>query len=215
MYFTFVHTVAFKKNFPGPWSDSHGRRRRPLIFLPIVGQILTDGLCILNVYFWNWPPQIAALFEAVTPGLFGARNMFWVGVISYISDTSPIELRTLKYGVINAIYTISTLIGTGLAGFINVGLGFYGSFIVPILLNSIAFLIGLILIKDSSQPYDKSVVWLKPKHFLKNYMNIFKRATKYYTVSLVAMVSCQSILVGRIGGKLQLLILKLYILFSV
>lgn len=156
----------------------------------------------MNVYYWNWPPQIAALFEAITPGLFGARNMFWVGVISYISDNSPTDLRTLKYGIINAIYTISTLIGTGLAGFINVGIGFYGAFMVPIMLNSTAVMISLIFIKDSSNLYDKKVVWLKPKYFLKSYMSVFKRETKYYTISIMAMLLCHSILVGRIGGKL-------------
>lgn len=187
----------------GPWSDSHGRRRRPLILIPLLGQVLTDSFCILNVYFWNWSPQIAAIFEAITPGLFGARNMFWVGVISYISDNCTNESRTLKYGIINAIYTISTLIGTGLAGFLNVGLGFYGAFLVPISLNLIAFTVGLIFIKDTSIPYDKNVVWLKPKYFMQNYLNVFKGSSKSYSITLATLLLCQAVLVGRIGGKLS------------
>ncbi|VVC34000.1 Major facilitator superfamily,Major facilitator superfamily domain [Cinara cedri] len=185
----------------GPWSDSHGRRRRPLIFLPIIGQIITDSLCLLNVYFWTWPPEMAAIFEAITPGLFGARNMFWVGVISHISDNCPNEMRTLKYGVINAVYTISSLIGTGSAGFVNVRLGFYGAFIIPALLNVAALAIGFFFITDSSQPYDKNIVWLKPKRFFKNYMSVFKRDSKYYAVTLVTLLLCQSVLVGRIAGE--------------
>ncbi|XP_025191167.1 proton-coupled folate transporter-like [Melanaphis sacchari] len=185
----------------GPWSDSHGRRRKPLILLPLIGQILTDSLCILNVYFWNWSPQIAAIFEAITPGLFGARNMFWVGVISYISDNCTNESRTLKYGIINAIYTISTLIGTGLAGFLNIGLGFYGAFLVPISLNLIAFMVSSIFIKDTSKPYDKNVVWLKPKHFMQNYLSVFKGGDKNYSITLFALLMCQAVLVGRIGGE--------------
>ncbi|KAE9530506.1 hypothetical protein AGLY_010968 [Aphis glycines] len=185
----------------GPWSDSHGRRRKPLILLPIIGQVLTDSLCILNVYFWNWPPQIAALFEAITPGLFGARNMFWVGVISYVSDTCKNESRTLKFGIINAIYTISTLVGTGLAGFLNVGLGFYGAFLVPIMLNLIAFTVCIILINDTSKPYDKNVVWLKPKYFMESYLSVFKGSDKNYSITLVALLACQAVLVGRIGGE--------------
>uniref|UniRef100_A0A2S2PNE3 Solute carrier family 46 member 3 n=1 Tax=Schizaphis graminum TaxID=13262 RepID=A0A2S2PNE3_SCHGA len=185
----------------GPWSDSHGRRRRPLILLPLVGQVLTDSLCILNVYYWNWSPQIAAIFEAITPGLFGSRKMFWVGVISYISDSCTNESRTLKYGIINAIYTISTLIGTGLAGFLNVGLGFYGAFLVPILLNLTAFMVGIIFINDTSLPYDKNIVWLKPKHFMQNYLSVFKGSSKHYSITLVALLLCQAVLVGRIGGE--------------
>lgn len=185
----------------GPWSDSHGRRRKPLVFIPIIGQILTDGLCILNVYFWNWPPHVAAIFEALTPGLFGARSMFWIGVITFISDNNPNELRTLKYGIINAIYTVSTLIGTGLAGFINVWLGFYGSFIISILFNLFGIMIVLNLIQENSTEYDKNVVWLKPKYFYRGYMNIFKKTTKYYTITIIALLLCQAVLVGRIGGK--------------
>ncbi|CAH1709564.1 unnamed protein product [Aphis gossypii] len=185
----------------GPWSDSHGRRRKPLILLPIIGQVLTDSLCILNVYFWNWPPQIAALFEAITPGLFGARNTFWVGVISYISDTTTNESKTLKFGIINATYTISTLVGTGLAGFLNVGLGFYGAFLVPIMLNLIAFTVCIILIKDTSKPYDKNVVWLKPKYFMESYLSAFKGSGKNHSITLVAILLLQAVLVGRIEGE--------------
>lgn len=172
-----------------------------MIFLPIFGQVLTDSLCILNVYFWNWPPHIAALFEAITPGLFGARNLFWVGVVSHISDRNPNDLRTLKYGIMNAIYTISTLIGTGLAGFLNVNLGFYGAFSVPIILNLMAILIGLYFIKDNIELYDKDVVWLRPKYLFQGYLSIFKKGSKIYTIALVALLICQGVLVSRIGGK--------------
>lgn len=172
-----------------------------MIFLPLIGQILTDGLCILNVYFWNWPPHVAAIFEAITPGLFGARSMFWIGVMTSVSDNNPNELRTLKIGIINAAYTISTLIGTGIAGFINVGLGFYGAFIIPMLLNLFAIMIVLNLVHDNSTEYDKNVVWLKPKCFYRGYLNVFKRTTKYYTITLVVLLLSQAVLVGRIGGK--------------
>jgi len=172
-----------------------------LIFLPIFGQVLTDSLCILNVYFWNWPPHVAALFEAITPGLFGARNLFWVGVVSHVSDRNPNEMRTLKYGIMNAIYTISTLIGTGLAGFLNVNLGFYGSFLIPIILNLTAILIGLRFIEDNTEPYDKEVVWLRPKYLFQGYLSVFKKGNKIYTITLVALLIGQGVLVSRIGGK--------------
>lgn len=186
----------------GPWSDSHGKQRRPLMFLPIFGQLLTDGLCLLNVYFWEWPPYIAALCEAITPGLFGGCNMFWVGLLSYISDNCPIELRTLKYAIINAIFNICHMTGTGLAGFINVRLGFYGAFSIPFILNSTAILIGLIYVKDNTQPYDKNVVWLRPKCLFKSYMSIFKGGTNAYVITVISLVLCQSVLVGRLSGEL-------------
>lgn len=127
--------------------------------------------------------------------------MFWVGVISYVSDNCTNKSRTLKFGIINAIYTISTLVGTGLAGFLNVGLGFYGAFLVPIMLNLIAFTVCLILINDTSKPYDKNVVWLKPKYFMQSYLSVFKGSGKNYSITLLALLLCQAVLVGRIGGK--------------
>lgn len=128
--------------------------------------------------------------------------MFWVGLISYISDNCSIELRTLKYGIINAIYTISTLVGTGLAGFLNVGIGFYGAFMVPIMLNLTAIAIGYFFLKDNCKPYDKNVVWLRPKYFFQNYLNVLKKDSTLATITLISLLLCQGILLGRIGGKL-------------
>ncbi|XP_050432603.1 proton-coupled folate transporter-like isoform X1 [Adelges cooleyi] len=185
----------------GPWSDSHGKRRKPLIFLPIVGQILTDAFCIMNAYFWSWPPQVAAVFEAVTPGLFGSRSMFWVGIISYISDNTDVELRTLRFGVINATYYISSLIGTGISGILNVKLGFFGAFAVSIVLNSVALAIGYFAVKDTSVPYEENKLWHKPRYLFQGYLSIFKGKVKNYAITLLLLLVCQSVLVGRLSGE--------------
>ncbi|XP_050538828.1 proton-coupled folate transporter-like isoform X1 [Daktulosphaira vitifoliae] len=191
----------------GPWSDSHGNRRRPLMILPIVGQILTDALCIVNAYFWSWPPQVAAVFEGIVPGMFGARSMFWVGVISYISDNTSLEERTLRFGVINATYYISSLIGTGLSGILNIKLGFYGAFAVPISLNFIAVFLIFYFIKDTSVPYDESQKWLRPNHILQGFLSLFKGEVKNYALTLIVLLACQSVLSGRIAAEYSVMYL--------
>ncbi|XP_050432604.1 proton-coupled folate transporter-like isoform X2 [Adelges cooleyi] len=185
----------------GPWSDSHGKRRKPLIFLPIVGQILTDAFCIMNAYFWSWPPQVAAVFEAVTPGLFGSKILFWVGMISYVSDNTDAELRTLRFGVLNATSSISALIGTGLSGILNVKLGFFGAFAVTVVLNSVALAIGYWAFEDTSVPYEKNNHWFKPQYLFKGYLSIFKGKVKHYAITLLVLLVCQSVLVGRFLGE--------------
>lgn len=124
-----------------------------------------------------------------------------MGIVAHISDNNPSETRTLKYGIMNAVFTISTLVGTGLAGFINVNLGFYGAFSVPIVLNLTAILIVFVHVKENTDPYDKDVVWLRPERLFRDYVSLFTKGTKTYTITLVALLLCQGVLVSRIGGK--------------
>ncbi|XP_022178197.1 uncharacterized protein LOC111039165 isoform X1 [Myzus persicae] len=141
----------------GAWSDSHGRRRKPLIFLPIIGQFLTDGLYFVN-HFWHWPSTFNIIFTSVIPGLYVGRNMFWVGVMSYVSENSKFESRTLKHGIIIVTYTFSLLIGWGLVEILKDGMDYlhrYILFVVPILFNLFAILIGHLYIEDNSDIYNK------------------------------------------------------------
>lgn len=199
-----IWPVIGLRSVAGPWSDSHGGRRRPLIMWPIVGQILTDGLCALNVYFWTWPPQVAAVFEAVTPGLFGARNVFWVGMVSHISDYSVASSRTLKYGLMNAMYIIGSLFGTGVAGLVNVRLGFYGAFAVCVLLNAAALSIAGLFLRDVHRKPDDDgrVAWFSPKRLVRGYLDVFRSGgTAAYAFTLLTLLLCQGVLVSRLSGE--------------
>lgn len=57
------------------WSDRYGRRRKPLIALPVAGQI------------------------AVAIAFPGGLPMFYSGVHSCVADTTVEEWRTIKYGI--------------------------------------------------------------------------------------------------------------------
>ncbi|RZF35467.1 hypothetical protein LSTR_LSTR015902 [Laodelphax striatellus] len=90
--------------FAGPWSDSHGRRR-PLMFLPIVGQVLTDLGILLNIYYWTWPPEVTAVFECIFYGITGGKACLFIGVISYISDITSNQQRTARLGEFSFVFT--------------------------------------------------------------------------------------------------------------
>ncbi|XP_025190902.1 uncharacterized protein LOC112591329 isoform X2 [Melanaphis sacchari] len=191
----------------GAWSDRHGRRRKPLIFLPIIVQILTDGLIILS-YYWSWPLTFDDIIVWTFPALYVGRNMFWVGVMSYVSENSTIKSRTLKHGIIIATYPLSLLIGNGVVVLIGMFIQFkyyYGLlFLVSLLLNLIALMVVKLYIKDTSDSYDKDIIWQKPKYVLKEFTSLFEN--KLINLTVVLMI-CQSILVTRIGCDYDLLMI--------
>lgn len=145
--------------FAGPWSDTHGRRRRPLMFIPIAGQLLTDAFNVLNVYNWHWSPAVAAVSECLVPALTGSRICCVVGVASYVADITRVEDRTKRIGMLMSLYFIATPIGACTAGFLNVNIGFYGTFAVCIAMNCLALVAGAALVKDTSVPYEKASIW--------------------------------------------------------
>lgn len=191
----------------GTWSDSHGRRRKPLIFIPVIGQIVRDGINILGT-FWYWPSSVEAILTTVLSGLFVGRNLFWIGVLAYVSENSKKESRTQKLGIIIATYTISVLVGWGISALLNMSAilrrNEYAFFILPVLMDCIALLVGNFYVKDHSDSYNKKILWLRPKYLFKSYLILFKYRMKGFAVTLVVLIICQSILVARIGGKLYI-----------
>lgn len=193
-YFSFIS---------GAWSDSHGRRRRPLIILSIIGQMITDGL-----FFWRnfliWPQYVKTIITVILPGLFVGRNLFWIGVMSYVSENSTKESRTRKLGLLIASYTISVLMGRGVFSLLELWMrrNFLIGFFVPFSFSLIAVLIVYFFVGDSSESYNKNIVWMRPKYLLKGYSGLLKHKVKSFTVVLIALMICQSVLVARIAGKL-------------
>ncbi|CAH1709560.1 unnamed protein product [Aphis gossypii] len=195
----------------GAWSDNHGRRRRPLIFLPIIAQILTDSLYIV-FYYWHWPSAFDLIMKClkwIIPAFYVGRNMFWVGVMSYVSENSTIESRTLKHGIIIATYPLSLLVGAGIVALIKIVIPYYSQdhvlFLVTILLNLIALMVVNLYIKDTSDSYDKDIRWQKPKYILKEFISLFKNKSMSVAIILAVLIICQSILVTRIGCDYGLL----------
>ncbi|CAI6348534.1 unnamed protein product [Macrosiphum euphorbiae] len=196
----------------GAWSDSHGRRRKPLIFLPIITQILTDGLYFGSSH-WNWY-YYNDIYLWIIPALYVGRNIFWIGVMSYVSEISTIESRTLKHGIIIATYPLSSLMGSGLVALLKIGIQYRYyefMFLVPILLNLLALLVISLLVKDTSDSdCNRDIEWQRPKYVLKEFTDLFKDKLKGSAVVLAILIICQSILVTRIGCDYDLIMLYMW-----
>lgn len=174
-----------------------------MIFLPVFGQILTDCLYFAN-NFWHWPPALDMVFTSIIPGLYVGRNMFWIGAISYVSESSTVGSRTRKIGILVGSYAISSLIGSGAVALLKVVTRYYNYytlFMVPIFFNTIAVWVGYSYIVDTSDSYNKNIVWLRPKYLFKGFTALFKNKLKSFAVALVVLILCQTVLVARIGGK--------------
>ncbi|XP_065210832.1 lysosomal proton-coupled steroid conjugate and bile acid symporter SLC46A3-like [Planococcus citri] len=138
--------------FATSWSDKAGRRRRPLIYMPIMGQILLSLSGCLNSYFWKWTPLTAVISNSIIESLNGGIGLMVVGSQIYVCDITEPKDRTMRLGFVGAILIVCLVLGKGGAGIILRNLGFFQSYLLCFVLSVISLIFGLIFIKDTSVP---------------------------------------------------------------
>lgn len=152
--------------------------------------------------YWEWLWYNYDILGWIIPAIYVGRHIFWVGVMSYVSENSTVESRTLKHGIIIATYPISSLMGSGLVALLKIGIPYryrHFQFLVPMLLNFIALSIVNSNVKNISDSCNREILWQRPKYVLKEFTNLFKDKLKSSAVILAILIICQSILVTRIG----------------
>lgn len=112
--------------FLGSWSD-RTKRRKPFIFMPIYGDIIsTFGYIICTYFFLELPLEVAIFFEAVPVALTGTWFCFFVGIYSYVTENSSEKTRTMRVGIATMFTHVSLTSGIALSGVVYKILGFYG-----------------------------------------------------------------------------------------
>uniref|UniRef100_A0A8D8RNZ8 Proton-coupled folate transporter n=1 Tax=Cacopsylla melanoneura TaxID=428564 RepID=A0A8D8RNZ8_9HEMI len=114
----------------GVWSDLN-KRIKPLLWIPVLGLLICEVVNIAFVYFWSVPGIVVALFNGFMC-MFGEMNLFYTGGLAYVTEHSPESLRTFRIGLLIGAFYISTPIGQGLAGIMNVKYGFINCYLVCI-----------------------------------------------------------------------------------
>lgn len=132
------------------WSDGAGKRRRPLIILPIIGQLIQTTANTLHSYFWYWPPLAVVISDAATKCLFGGHILMLLGSQIYLCDVTNVQNRTLRIGIFTALKIICLPIGSGVAGFMIQGLGFFYSYLICFALTAISLVLVFIFVTDVS-----------------------------------------------------------------
>lgn len=192
--------------FAGPWSDNHGRRRRPLMFVPVFGQILCDMFNVLFTVFWQVSPTITGIMQALTSASTGTFHCFLIGVFAYLSDVTDETNRTMRLGYATAILPLSATLGILSFGYLNVKLGFVGLFILNIGLNVLGLCLGFLFIYDSSVSYKSPSGslyknTLDPSIIVKSLKIIFVKREYHKRIILILMVLASPLTGTPFAGK--------------
>ncbi|XP_065210854.1 uncharacterized protein LOC135838953 isoform X2 [Planococcus citri] len=128
------------------WSDISGRRRRPLIFIAIFGQIMKSISGLIN-HFFNTSMVVTFIFNMIFE-LIGGINMMFVVAQIYTCETSTVGNRTMRLGLLWVVRLICEVIFYEIAEKFALNSGFYYSYTFCIVLSIIALVLATLLIKD-------------------------------------------------------------------
>ena len=137
------------------WSDIAGRRRKPIIFVPIIGLVVQSLLGCLHTYFWNWSARTAALTNVAFDVISGGIPLITSACMTYICDVTDTKGRMMGLGLLSAARCLGDLIGYGSSGFILRSVGFFYTFLICGVLSCIALVLAVILVKDVSIAVEK------------------------------------------------------------
>lgn len=143
--------------FVGAWSDKTGKRKA-IILLPVVGEILSYIGIILNTYFFNLPVEVTAFAEVIFPAIVGGGYTNSIGVYSYIDDITPAEDRTFRMGLVSMCSSIGYSVGSALSGVLFAWAGYYGVFSVSLSFHLFSLAYGYIFLKEPRQRAEKKIV---------------------------------------------------------
>ncbi|XP_065210872.1 proton-coupled folate transporter-like [Planococcus citri] len=186
------------------WSDEAGRRRRPLILLPIAGQILESASGCVQSYFWHWSPIDAVVSNFIIHVLFGGMTLFGIGCYVYICETSSFENRTMRLGIISAIKMVCTPVTNGFAGFVFRQIGFLHCYLLCLMFSLISMLYAVTFIRDTSVPIKTtSTVW-KSFNLCKlpeNFKVVFKKSLGQKRIIVGILLMIQVLVVFATEGE--------------
>lgn len=99
----------------GLWSDRN-HMRKPLIFLPMAGEVLKNLCLIICVWVPHSNAEISFAVQSVFPLVFGDWTLVLLGVYSHVMDTTTKENRTIKVASTSILVTIGNPLGSALSG---------------------------------------------------------------------------------------------------
>lgn len=186
------------------WSDKAGRRRRPLIIIPLIGLVCITMMGCLFSYFWTFPAKITAVAECIMHGVTGGRLMLIFASQLYICDITSEKNRTMRLGIIHGIFIIAMPIGDGIVGYMMRYWGFFNSFLICFVLSVIAVILGIFMIKDASVPVEiKMPFWqtLNPTRMHECIQIIFKKRPNNRRKIIISLLIVEVLLLLPILGE--------------
>lgn len=202
--------------FMGAWSDRTGLRK-PCMLLPIVGEFLTSISLIACVYwFYELPMEAAGVSEALWPALTGGWFTMFMAIFSYIGDITTVESRTLRIGAVNVFLSLGVPIGMALSGILYIKIGFYGVFAISTVCYVLAFVYGLVVIKEAPRPPQTIVIkgkemsacatvidFFSIRHINETFRVAFKKGANNRQQRVIVLMIIVMVVIGPMYGKLS------------
>ncbi|XP_065210759.1 lysosomal proton-coupled steroid conjugate and bile acid symporter SLC46A3-like [Planococcus citri] len=198
--------------FVSSWSDKAGRRRRPLILIPLIGLVLVTINGAVFSHFWTLPTRIIPWVEIFLHGITGGRLTVIFSSQLYICDITNEKNRTTRLGVIHGINIIAIPIGSGIVGFMMRYLGFTYSYLICTGLATIAVILAMLLMEDVSEPVENNMrFWdyLNPTRVVESFRIIFKRRAYSKRKIIILLLGIEALSLLPIIGESSVLYLYL------
>lgn len=189
------------------WSDNAGRRRRPLVIIPLIGLVLVTIIGCVFSYFWKLPPNMSAIAEVIVHGVTGGRLTVVFSSQLYICDITNEKNRTARLGVIHGINIIAIPIGSGLIGYMMRYLGFFNSYLICVGLSTLAVILAFLLMEDTSVPVENKVTFwhsLNPTRVYESFRIIFKKRAYSKRTLIIVLLCIEALSLLPILGELKL-----------
>ncbi|KAL7026969.1 hypothetical protein ACKWTF_005251 [Chironomus riparius] len=134
--------------FAGSWSDKKGIRK-PLVLLPILGELIGALVLLLSSIFMNEiPMEVPAFSERVVPSLFGGQTLMLIGVYSYLSQMTTEENRTFRFGCFAIFLTIVPIVSIPFSGVLFNVLGYTKLFTICVIIYIIGILYIIFILQE-------------------------------------------------------------------
>ncbi len=173
------------------WSDQAGKRRKPIIFIPLIGMLLETGLATLQAYFWSWSPYVTVFTRIFGQAVFGGHHCLMAAMFLYIIDVTDDDgNRSFRYGLLMAIRHFIRPLGYFTSGFMLRTLGFFNLFLTCFLLTVAAVFFGMRLIDEVAEPVPKKLGFLamiNPKHAYRSLKITFRERNSRTIIVLLLL----------------------------
>ncbi|XP_065218992.1 probable peptidoglycan muropeptide transporter SLC46 [Planococcus citri] len=210
--FIMLFVCTFFSIFATSWSDEAGRRRRPLIFLPIIGQIIQALFGCLHSHFWSWMPQTAVYSNIIVEMMSGGIILMSLAGQMYIWDVSSVESRTMRMGMLLGARTLADLMGYGGSGFILRRIGFFYTYLFCFVSSIAALILALVFVRDISVQVDKKLSFSKIFSVMKivdSFKVVFKKSLGRGRIVVVILLSIYTLISFATQGEKAILYLFL------
>lgn len=137
------------------WSDAAGKRRKPLLLLPIVGEVIRICSALLQSYFWYWSPMVAIIVDVAVTGISGGHILLFACCMIYVSDITTAKNRTMRTGIITALQLATLPVANGIAGVLIHRIGFFKTYLLCLVLAVVQLVYVIFFVEDHSVPMEK------------------------------------------------------------